>query len=556
VIARPSYFFLSAFADAAKRLIVHRSRLLRSLDRCPRPMGEVAPPPIALVDRLAAPGGEREAIRLLRSAVRADSDFARSFRPGARDHAEVLDRPSLYAVDAALDPAQGELHVRATALWTNRGAEPVGEVVFRVLAAGQDLWPHNARLLAATANGVPTEGVFDGTILRVALPAPVPPDGLARVQLDLVAGLPPIGHQPSWTGPLNAERIGIFGSRPELVTLGGWLPLIVPRAADGTWDAAPLPTNGETGWNEPALFDVWLDVPPGWEVATTGVELSRTEDDRRRRIHATASAVREFAVETGPHLAVAVGEVGGVRVRVTHAAEYPEIGRDFLRNAEGALLLFDERFGPLPLAEIDIVDAPVNVALGNEFPGLVTLDTHHAELGTYLRSRYHEWTLAHELAHQWWSIEVGSDPRAEPWLDEALAAWSASLYWRREHGSVALEARHREDVVLPHADMRDRGLPDLPADLGSEAYDLLRYAAIVYGRAPLWFDRLAETMGDEELFGALQAYYDSNHCRRATGADLVAALRASTADPAAVDALFRRWIHEPHGFEDILGNAP
>jgi hypothetical protein len=31
VIAKPSYFFLSAFADAAKRLIVHRSRLLRSL---------------------------------------------------------------------------------------------------------------------------------------------------------------------------------------------------------------------------------------------------------------------------------------------------------------------------------------------------------------------------------------------------------------------------------------------------------------------------------------------------------------------------------------------
>jgi hypothetical protein len=43
VIARPSYFFLSAFADAAKRLIVHRSRLLRSLDRCPGPIAAGAP---------------------------------------------------------------------------------------------------------------------------------------------------------------------------------------------------------------------------------------------------------------------------------------------------------------------------------------------------------------------------------------------------------------------------------------------------------------------------------------------------------------------------------
>ncbi len=517
--------------------------------------GEVSAPPVALVDRLAAVDGEREAARLLRASLRSDSDFARSLRPGARDHGAVFDDPTLYAVEASLAPDPDTLSVRMTSVWTNASPEPVTEVVFRVLANGQDLWPDNARLLSARVDGVPVVATFSDTILRVALPQPVALGQMARVYLDLVAGLPSTEHTPSWTGPLNAERVGIFGKRDGVVNLGGWLPVIVPRLPGGAWDAPPLPRHGETGWTEPALFDVWLDLPPAWEVATTGVELSRTDEPHRRRIHATASAVREFAVEAGPGLMVTATDIDDVRLRVMYPIAHPEIGRDLLRYGERALRLFVDRFGPLAQAEIDVVDAPVNVALGSEFPGLVTIDTHHAAQGPYVRSRYHEWTLAHELAHQWWAAEVGSDPRAEPWLDEALAAWSASLYWRREHGSVALEARHREDVVLPHADMRDQGLADLPANLDSEAYDLLRYAAVIYGRAPLWFDALGAAIGDEELFGALQAYYDTHHCRRATADDLVAALKASTDHPEQVDALFRRWIGEAHGFEDLLETA-
>ena len=50
------------------------------------------------------------------------------------------------------------------------------------------------------------------------------------------------------------------------------------------------------------------------------------------------------------------------------------------------------------------------------------------------------YTVAHELAHQWWWGIVGNDEFAEPWLDESLATWSQYLPfspWRNAARSMA-----------------------------------------------------------------------------------------------------------------------
>jgi hypothetical protein len=515
----------------------------------------VGAPTFSLVDRLARPDGQRDAARFARAVVRPESEFSRSFSAGARDHAAILDRPAIYAVEAAVRSGEAgvSLTLRETVLWTNRSQQTVDRIVLRVMGNGQERFTDNAAIRDVLVNGVRARAAIHHTILVVTPAVPLAPGELARLHLELEEGVPPFEVTSHWENSVNPEVDGAFGVHGGMVNLGGWLPLVVPLSLAGVWDEAAIPRNGESGWNDPALFDVWLEVPVAWEVATTGVELSRVDDGARRRIHAVASSARDFAIEAGTGQMISEADLSGIHVRVMHSAAHPAIGKDFLRTAESALALFVDRFGPLPLAELDIVDAPVNVALGNEFPGLVTLDTHQELYGGYLPSRYHEWTLAHEISHQWWSVEVGSDPRSEPWVDEALAAWSASLYWRREHGSQALEARHREDVYQPYAEMKGLGIPDLPANLPSDAYDLTQYAAIVYGRAPLWFDQLVDAIGDEEVYAGLQAYYASNHCRLATGDDLVAALEASTDHPERVRALYDRWIAGAHGFEDLAG---
>jgi aminopeptidase N len=51
------------------------------------------------------------------------------------------------------------------------------------------------------------------------------------------------------------------------------------------------------------------------------------------------------------------------------------------------------------------------------------------EYPTIIFSEVDKWTVAHEVAHQWWYGLVGNDQYAEPWLDESLATWSEELPW-------------------------------------------------------------------------------------------------------------------------------
>ena len=48
-----------------------------------------------------------------------------------------------------------------------------------------------------------------------------------------------------------------------------------------------------------------------------------------------------------------------------------------------------------------------------------------------------EFVVVHEVAHQWWSAVVGSDSKRHAFLDEALANFSAALYFEVVHGDEA-----------------------------------------------------------------------------------------------------------------------
>jgi aminopeptidase N len=281
----------------------------------------------------------------------------------------------------------------------------------------------------------------------------------------------------------------------------------------------------------------------------------RAEDGGHATIVSVAGPAREFAVELLRGASIAETEVGGTRIRVFHPRADPAMGQHLLEYAEGALRACSERFGPLSIAELDVVEAPLAHVLGMEHSGLVLVDASHKGV-PYHRSQDHEWTVAHEVAHQWWAMDVGSDAGRQPWLDEALASWSADLYLEERYGEDAVAARRQLEIVEPTASLRARGLADVPANLEAWKYDLDQYAAIVYGRASLFFDRARRAMGDEAVFAALRAYHADLRDRTATAEDLLEHLRARAADPHEVDRLYTRWIAEGHGYEDLLGHPP
>ncbi len=525
------------------------------------------PASLTLVDQLGWAASTRDLSRYVRDATGPDSLYSRSYRVADRGRGSALEGAALYAVEAtvlqASDPstATGQvvgLGIRQAVVYRNPASVPLDLVVMRVFGNGQDIHRDLASVRGVWVDNSPAEWILDGTLLVVALPRPLGPRDTARILLDLHQRVPWFDPQRrprevDGSPTFLTEETGAYGWNGDRINLGFWLPLVTPVSREGRFDVRPLRENTEHAWFDPALFHVVLDVPAPWTVAATGVEVTRRESSGRATVVGVASGAREFAVMLGKGLAQRSVEVGGTRLRVSYPADQPELGADLVSHAEGALRTFTDLYGPLAAAEVDLIEAPSRIAAGIEFPGVMTVDLLHKRRdGRYVGLPDHEWTIAHEIAHQWWAAEVGNDPGDAPWLDEGLSNHAAAVYWERKYGRAALEERWAIEILGPYGRLRDSGSVDLPANQPAWRYDLTQYSTFVYGRAALFFDRVRAEIGAETFAKAMRAYYRGHRGGHVSAEDLLGVLRMHASDPDRVDALYQRWIAEGHGYEDLL----
>jgi hypothetical protein len=169
-----------------------------------------------------------------------------------------------------------------------------------------------------------------------------------------------------------------------------------------------------------------------------------------------------------------------------------------------------------------------------------------------------EMTIAHEVAHQWWAIGVGSDSQREPWMDESLTNYSAIVYFEDRYGAARAQKMLDTHLKSAYSMARMLGQKDAPVDLRTSAYDgNVQYGAVVYGKGALFYDTLRGQIGDAAFFGALRDYFAAENGRLAEPSDLMGAFEArAPGKKAAIAALWKRWIEETHGDDDITGGPP
>jgi aminopeptidase N len=164
-------------------------------------------------------------------------------------------------------------------------------------------------------------------------------------------------------------------------------------------------------------------------------------------------------------------------------------------------------------------------------------------------------TIAHEVAHQWWAIAVGSDSVREPFVDESLTNYSAVLYFEDRYGREIVERMIQTHLKMPYSMARLLGLADAPVNLPTSAYGgNLHYSAIVYGKGALYYEALRRAMGTEAFFSALRTYY-AKYRGGLAGPRSLLDIAIASAPSAGAEALYRRWIEEIHGDEDIGGGG-
>jgi hypothetical protein len=517
----------------------------------------------------------------------------RSLRPHAQNHPALTDAPK-YRIEVELDL---DLFIYRGTLkldYKNLERDTLTQLNFLLYPNSKELsGPSERRLLVtqASVNGKPViHDRLASEVLIIPLHEPLTPGNQASIELTFKGSLFPLTPQMRMS-EVKLENLlqtlvhqhsaqggyGVFSHGDGIVSMALWYPILVAYDERG-WDITPSEHIGDRSYFDVAHYDVSLTTSSDAMVATTGVEIGKARRGHLRRSRYVAAGVREFSMQASKEYTKVSAQHGDVTVRSFVTRRYQSNNMPTLNEALSALRTFEEIFGPYPYRELEVAESPlIGGAGGVEFPGLITIasmifdsaqglgDLRTApsnpgkkgkEVGLSVAQDFmqesRDFVIAHEVAHQWWNAVVGSDSRTHPFVDEALANYSAAAHFARTRGAAATQRQIDMMMRLNYHLARLTGMEDQAVDQPTSAFNgLLDYGAIVYGKGALFFWTLRNVLGAEGVHKALSQYYHDHTFRVATGEALRTAISSDQRYTEQVKQLTKRWLDETHGDSDI-----
>lgn len=259
-----------------------------------------------------------------------------------------------------------------------------------------------------------------------------------------------------------------------------------------------------------------ITVPNGWNCLGSGTLLSQRTQPSLTTYAFDNAGGKGMSLVFG-HFSQIGTLAGPLPVRL-HGWEYFNYEWYFpRRDMERILAFYYERFGPLDVAELNILFRRASRFGGKSYCGLIVLDVDAAWTSFSVLTRKQIRSdsplsffdakidvLSHEMAHQWWGGLISWKTPLENWITEGLATYSSLISLRAWQG----EKKYR--AALGKLRRQVKGCADLGAP--ADGYKLLLlgcdpkvYQALVYGKPALMLAALADKIGETELCARLKA---------------------------------------------------
>ncbi len=458
--------------------------------------------------------------------VPAGDDFT-DLLPDAQKDVEELPEIPHYNIQVKLDYPNASYSGTALIDYTNLEDVSLESIYFRLFPnSGRAYGNGSLEVSSIKVDGLDARTILslEDSVLEVKLPQPLQAGEHIQVTFDFDGRVP---HD------FDGDGYGIFNLSQDVISLAGWFP-IVPVFDDEGWNLDPSSNIGDSVYADMAHYDIELTAPDKLILASTGIQIDSKEISGSLVVYnLTSRASRDFVLVLGQDFQVVSKSVQGTIINTYYLPDHKEAASDTLETAVNALKIFNEKFGPYPYTELDIIDAPMNGYIAVEFPGIVLIG-----------SRLYGDTMftVHEIAHQWWYNVVGNDVVDDPWLDEALTTYSSVIFFEfieSKNDSQQIigyfEIEHKENVDSGGEDIITEGLDHFEG-LGPDHYSLA-----VYVKGALFFHSLRNTIGNKAFFTALQEYYQLKKYRIASPDDLLG--QFEKASGIKLDELYQEWLY-------------
>ena len=339
-----------------------------------------------------------------------------------------------------------------------------------------------------------------------------------------------------------------------------WYPKPAVYDASG-WHPIPYLDQGEF-YGDYGSFDVNITLPKNYVVGATGElqtqseikflnELADTSIHKKdsiarnndfpksstetKTLHYTASNVHDFAWFADKRYLVLKSKVElSNKQTVTTWLMFTPRGRKQWKDAipyiNGAITHYSQWVGNYPYKNVTAVEGKLEAGGGMEYPQITVIGrtTSKSELET---------VIVHEVGHNWFQGMLGSNERQHAWMDEGINSYYEQRYTKEFAKKDKLTQEKSKGISINLANVFDNSKvgnslaylgyaysawrnEDQPCELPAAKYSPINYFGDVYGKTPLLFNYLANTIGQEEFDRIMKIYFQQFQYKHPQPADI------------------------------------
>ncbi len=305
------------------------------------------------------------------------------------------------------------------------------------------------------------------------------------------------------------------------------------------------------------LASLKFSVPPGYVCIANGVLTERSVLDSRRvvALEKVGNSIYHFETKFPvKYLSVLFGKLDRLPAPSKPASvpleayASPDIGSSRLWVVEetpAILARFEAWFGPFPYEKLSVIQrlhptagghSPASFVVLNEVPRSPDILPPQSLSGPVNLSRWREYFLAHEIAHQWWGQAVTGERYRDQWLSEGLAQFAAVSYLRAKLGEDAYAG-----IIKKFSQWTERKSRFGAITLGSRLsyLDFEAYQALVYDKSAVVLAMLRDLLGEDVFFEGLRTFIATYKYKLARTTHFVKVME--TASGRDLKAFFDGW---------------
>lgn len=340
--------------------------------------------------------------------------------------------------------------------------------------------------------------------------------------------------------PFNFSRSGYDGDSYQVTQ---WYPKPAVYDRNG-WHPMPYLDQGEF-YSEFGNFDVRITVPENYVVAATG-ELQNTDEKKwlkerasfnweptRKKIKkgsTTKTIVQNFPASANDIKILEFKQnnvhdfawFADKRFIVAHDtcqlasgktidifSYYTPSQKKYWKNtvsfAKQAVKTRSEWVGEYPFSVVSVVQGPASFGGGMEYPTITVISPEQDE-------KQLQYTIAHEISHNWFYGILGSNERAHPWMDEGMNSYydnrySQWLYGDKGEVQIGKNSTSLKNLERLFFESLAAVKKDQPVNTPSDSFSSNNYALAGYYKTAAWMEYLEKKLGKDVFDNAMQQYY-------------------------------------------------